>query len=174
MGARFGLFRFRSPLLSESRLISLPPGTEMFHFPGFALTPYVFRRQCRGFIHSGFPHSDTHGSMLARSSPWLFAACRVLPRQPMPSHPPYALSVLTHSSRFQRTVRRARPGSTRRGRGGMNPFTGFALVGGGERDRTDDLLLAKQALSQLSYTPGPDLSPRMMPEPPDNNGPKWN
>ena len=26
-------------------------------------------------------------------------------------------------------------------------------VGGGERDRTDDLLLAKQALSQLSYTP---------------------
>jgi hypothetical protein len=31
----------------------------------------------------------------------------------------------------------------------------FALKehGGGERDRTDDLLLAKQALSQLSYTP---------------------
>jgi hypothetical protein len=27
-------------------------------------------------------------------------------------------------------------------------------TGGGERDRTDDLLLAKQALSQLSYTPG--------------------
>jgi hypothetical protein len=28
------------------------------------------------------------------------------------------------------------------------------VPGGGERDRTDDLLLAKQALSQLSYTPG--------------------
>ena len=27
---------FRSPLLWESRLISLPPGTEMFHFPGLA------------------------------------------------------------------------------------------------------------------------------------------
>ena len=26
----------RSPLLWESRLISLPPGTEMFHFPGLA------------------------------------------------------------------------------------------------------------------------------------------
>ena len=26
--------------------------------------------------------------------------------------------------------------------------------GGGERDRTDDPLLAKQVLSQLSYTPG--------------------
>ena len=29
----------------------------------------------------------------------------------------------------------------------------FQSDGGGERDRTDDLLLAKQALSQLSYTP---------------------
>ena len=32
----------------------------------------------------------------------------------------------------------------------LNSGTG---IGGGERDRTDDLLLAKQALSQLSYTP---------------------
>jgi hypothetical protein len=31
---RFGLFRVRSPLLAESLLISTPPGTEMFHFPG--------------------------------------------------------------------------------------------------------------------------------------------
>jgi hypothetical protein len=31
----FGLFRFRSPLLTESRLLSLPVGTEMFHFPTF-------------------------------------------------------------------------------------------------------------------------------------------
>ena len=30
------LFRFRSPLLSESRLISFPPLTEMFQFSGFA------------------------------------------------------------------------------------------------------------------------------------------
>ena len=29
---RFGLFRFRSPLLTESRLISLPEATEMFQF----------------------------------------------------------------------------------------------------------------------------------------------
>ena len=28
-----------------------------------------------------------------------------------------------------------------------------ALIGGGERVRTDDLLVANQALSQLSYTP---------------------
>ena len=41
--ARFRLFRFRSPLLSESRLFSFPPGTEMVHFPGFASPPYGFR-----------------------------------------------------------------------------------------------------------------------------------
>ena len=35
-GSRFGLFRVRSPLLAESQLISSPPGTEMFQFPGFA------------------------------------------------------------------------------------------------------------------------------------------
>jgi hypothetical protein len=35
---RFGLFRVRSPLLTESRLISLPRGTEMVHFPRFAPT----------------------------------------------------------------------------------------------------------------------------------------
>jgi len=32
---RFSLFRFRSPLLAESRLLSLPEGNEMFHFPSF-------------------------------------------------------------------------------------------------------------------------------------------
>ena len=31
-----GLVRVRSPLLTESRLMSFPPGTEMFQFPGFA------------------------------------------------------------------------------------------------------------------------------------------
>ena len=40
----------------------------------------------------------------------------------------------------------------------FNQFPLFSLlrqlkVGGGERDRTDDLLVANQVLSQLSYTP---------------------
>jgi hypothetical protein len=34
-GIRFALCRFRSPLLAASRLISFPPGTKMFQFPGF-------------------------------------------------------------------------------------------------------------------------------------------
>ena len=33
------------------------------------------------------------------------------------------------------------------------PLRGTGLTGGADRDRTDDLLLAKQALSQLSYGP---------------------
>ena len=32
-----GLLRVRSPLLAESQLITSPSGTEMFHFPEFAL-----------------------------------------------------------------------------------------------------------------------------------------
>ena len=36
----FRLFPFRSPLLRESRLLSFPPGTEMFQFPGFPSPSY--------------------------------------------------------------------------------------------------------------------------------------
>ena len=44
-GAWFGLIRVRSPLLTESRLISFPQGTEMFHFPWFPLHAYSFSVQ---------------------------------------------------------------------------------------------------------------------------------
>ena len=40
--AGFGLFPFRSPLLRESRLLSVPGGTEMFQFPPFASPTYGF------------------------------------------------------------------------------------------------------------------------------------
>ena len=39
---RFRLIPFRSPLLGESRLISFPPGTEMFQFPGLPPHTYGF------------------------------------------------------------------------------------------------------------------------------------
>ena len=72
--AWFGLVPVRSPLLRESRLISAPPGTEMFQFPG---SPRAFRdRRSLG------------------SSPGLFAAfhARILMT---PRHPPRALRSLT-------------------------------------------------------------------------------
>ena len=42
---RFSLIRFRSPLLPESRLFSLPTGTEMFHFPAFPPHRLYIQRQ---------------------------------------------------------------------------------------------------------------------------------
>jgi hypothetical protein len=39
---KFGLIPFRSPLLGESLLISFPPGTEMFQFPGLPPHAYGF------------------------------------------------------------------------------------------------------------------------------------
>src|SRR6476661_4053321 len=45
----FSLFRFRSPLLTESLLFSLPVGTEMFHFPTFP--PHALYIQARVTTH---------------------------------------------------------------------------------------------------------------------------
>ena len=45
---RFSLFRFRSPLLTESRLFSLPVGTEMFHFPTFPLSTLYIQVEIMG------------------------------------------------------------------------------------------------------------------------------
>ena len=48
---RFGLFPFRSPLLGKSLLLSFPPGTEMFQFPGYA--PYTLWIQVDVLPHYG-------------------------------------------------------------------------------------------------------------------------
>ena len=88
-----GLLRVRSPLLAESRLISVPPGTEMFQFPGFALHAYGFSMQYGR--SRGFPHSDTSGSELVCQLPEDFAGYRVLHRLLPPRHPPRTLIRLT-------------------------------------------------------------------------------
>src|SRR3954470_14205212 len=46
--AWFSLLRFRSPLLSESLLFSLPVGTEMFHFPTFPPNTLYIQVQVTG------------------------------------------------------------------------------------------------------------------------------
>ena len=56
------LLRFRSPLLSESRLMSVPRATEMFQFTRFASHTYVF--SMRYLLRGGFPHSEISGSKL--------------------------------------------------------------------------------------------------------------
>src|SRR5882757_1286901 len=75
-----GLFPVRSPLLRESRLISIPPVTEMFQFTGFAPHAYLF--SMRYLLRGGFPHSDIAGSKLVCQLPDAF---RRLPRLSSPS-----------------------------------------------------------------------------------------
>ena len=68
---RFGLFRFRSPLLTESQLFSLPVGTEMFHFPTFPPTALYIQAEVAGHDSgiSRFPYSEIHGSKLVYQLP---------------------------------------------------------------------------------------------------------
>ena len=76
-----GLLRVRSPLLAESLLMSFPPGTEMFQFPGFASTTYVFScRYPRGWV-APFGHPRI------KACSRLPVAFRSVPR---PSSPPGA------------------------------------------------------------------------------------
>ena len=97
----FGLFPFRSPLLRESRLLSPPKGTEMFHFPSFASGTYGFSAGSRGFAAGGFPIRKSPGQSLFGGSPELIAACHVLHRLLTPGHPPCALIRLTTTQRMK-------------------------------------------------------------------------
>ena len=65
----FGLFRVRSPLLTESLLFSLPVGTEMFHFPTFPLPVLYIQTGVTGSSPAGFPHSEILGSKFAYQLP---------------------------------------------------------------------------------------------------------
>ncbi len=58
----FRLLPFRSPLLRESRLISFPPGTEMFQFPGFPPSGLCVQPAVPG---------DESGRVAPFGNPWL-------------------------------------------------------------------------------------------------------
>ena len=91
--ARFGLLRFRSPLLTESSLFLRV--LRCFTSPSSPLRSYLFTTRCPGIPQGGFPHSDICGSQPYHNSPQLFAVVHVLPRPLAPRHPPYALRSLT-------------------------------------------------------------------------------
>ena len=95
--ARFGLFRVRSPLLTESRLFSFPVGTEMFHFPTFPPTTLYIQVEVAGHYSGffrGFPIRRSPDQSSFTNSPGLIAGYNVLHRLLMPRHPPIALSSL--------------------------------------------------------------------------------
>ena len=79
---RFALYRFRSPLITVSLLISLPPGTKMFQFPGFPLLSECMNRKS---------HSEIFGSTAPCTSPRHIAAWHVLHRFSNQNHPPSSL-----------------------------------------------------------------------------------
>ena len=87
----------------------------------------------------GFPHSEIPGSKLVCSSPRHIVAYHVLHQLLVPRHSPYALISLTSKivlyNNFLLTVKFSK------------------IIGGDEEIRTPDPLLARQVLSQLSYTP---------------------
>ena len=89
---RFGLFPFRSPLLRESLLLSLPAGTEMFHFPAFPPPALCVQAGAMGhYAHSGFPIRKSPDRSLVADSPGLIAGSYVLLRLLVPRHSPCAL-----------------------------------------------------------------------------------
>ena len=92
---RFGLFRFRSPLLTESLVVFSSSGyldVSVHRVPFHTLWIGVWIRE----VYSrGFPHSEICGSQNICFSPQLIAACHVLRRLSVPRHPPCALYSLT-------------------------------------------------------------------------------
>jgi hypothetical protein len=76
-------------------LFSLPQGTEMFHFPWFALAAlWIQAGVTQLFAALGFPIRTSPDQRLVGNSPKLFAATHVLHRLLAPRHPPHALSSL--------------------------------------------------------------------------------
>ena len=91
----FSLIQFRSPLLSESLLFSLPTGTEMFHFPAFP-PDTLFHSDAgnRTQLRLGSPIRTPPDQRSVANSPGHIAGSHVLHRLSMPRHPPCALSSL--------------------------------------------------------------------------------
>ncbi len=83
----FGLFRVRSPLLTESLFIFSSYGYLDVSVPHVRL-PFGMT----GLQPAGLPHSDIPGSTAICASPGLFAAYHVLRRLREPRHPPSALA----------------------------------------------------------------------------------
>ena len=84
----FGLFRVRSPLLTESLICFLFLRVlRWFTSPSLLLPTYEFSREILHFLCRGFPHSEIPGSQVACTFPGLIAAGHVLHRLLAPRHP---------------------------------------------------------------------------------------
>ena len=92
LAPRFGLLRFRSPLLPKSFFIFSSSGyldVSVHRVPFLKLWIYL---RMTGVFPAGFPHSEIRGSLPICGSPRLIAAYRVFRRLLVPRHPPCALN----------------------------------------------------------------------------------
>jgi hypothetical protein len=101
----------------------------------------------------GCPIGRSPDHCLFSGSPKLIAASHVLLRLSTPRHPPIALSSLTISLCLGKLLRTSLFQIQLSKSSGVADPEKFLEPGGGERIRTADPLLAKQALFRLSYTP---------------------
>ena len=96
----FGLFRVRSPLLTESHVVFSSSGYLDVSVHRVPLLTLCIGVRILEVCSSGFPHSEISGSKDICSSPKLFAAYHVFHRLLVPRHPPYALSSMTNLLSF--------------------------------------------------------------------------
>ena len=149
----------------------------MFHFTGSASTRLCIQRGMGGRAATGCPIRTSPGQRLLSTSPELFAAGHVLLRLCAPRHPPSALQSLTtvETSKPELELPVLIPTSVYDGDTITLPQNAYVFrhdalrlhssfssivkelsrqgLDGASRVRTDDLRLAKPALSQLSYSP---------------------
>ena len=117
---RFSLIQFRSPLLPESRLFSLPAGTEMFHFPAFP--PHTLYIQMRVTAHddcrvSPFGHPritarlTTPRGLSRPPTSFIGSWCQGIHRAPLKTWPQMLASTVQFSNNDQPpvTARRSEP-----------------------------------------------------------------
>ena len=93
-GIRFALCRFRSPLITASRLISFPAGTKMFQFPA-----------CPFLTECSEEQEVPFGGPWIKGSLRLPRAYRCLARPssaPEPSHPPDGVATTQTTQRTSR------------------------------------------------------------------------
>ena len=93
--SRFGLFRVRSPLLTESNVSFSSSGYLDVSVPRVPFHKLWIHLWMTVVHTAGFPHSEISGSKDICSSPKLIAAYHVFHRLLVPRHPPCALSSLT-------------------------------------------------------------------------------
>ena len=98
-------------------------------------------------------HSEIFGSKVICTSPKLIAAYRVLHRLHVPRHPPYTLSSFTKVLFLKMTWLHWITGQVIQSFQFPNFQKTKIFRCGADRDRTCDLFRAREALSQLSYSP---------------------